>query len=318
MDIFAPIFNQMLFLFAFILIGYILSKYKFIPENSTTVLSKLENIVFVPALIMGTFIENCTPKKLASTWELLLFSGVLVTVSIFLSIFMAKRCFKDKFLQNIVTYGLAFSNFGFMGNAIMSKVFPDIFFEYALFTLPFWFMIYLWGAPVLLIGSQNGEKGIKSRLKAFLNPMLIGMVIGMIIGLTGLELPSAIKEVINVSGDCMSPIAMILTGITIAKIDILSMLKKWRLYIVTAIKLLIYPLLYIAVAMFLPKGGFINETVLLCAMCVMSMPMGLNTIVVPAAYGKDTSDAAALALITHTFSVITIPLMFMLFQAVVL
>ena len=45
MDVFLPILNQMIFLFAFILIGYILSKMKVSPDNSATVLSKLENVI---------------------------------------------------------------------------------------------------------------------------------------------------------------------------------------------------------------------------------------------------------------------------------
>ena len=53
-------------------------------------------------------------------------------------------------------------------------------------------------------------------------------------------------------------------------------------------------------------------------MCFACMPMGLNAIVVPAGYGKDTTDAAGLALVSHLLSVITIPLMFMLFQAAIL
>lgn len=55
---FMPIFNQMLFLFAFIAIGFILSKGKFVPDNSEKVLSRLENYIFMPALVMGTFIEK--------------------------------------------------------------------------------------------------------------------------------------------------------------------------------------------------------------------------------------------------------------------
>ncbi len=315
---FLPIFNQMVFLLTFIVIGFILSKWKFIPDNSATVLSKVENIVLVPALVMGTFIEKCTPEVLSSQWKLLLAGGILVLILIPISILFARICFKEKFLRNIATYGLAFSNFGFMGNAIMSAVFPEIFFEYIIFTLPLWCGIYLWGAPVLLIGTENSEKkGISARVKAFLNPMLIGMLIGMIIGLTQLKLPVPLMSVIDVSGDCMSPIAMLLTGITIGKIDLLSLLKKWRIYLATGIKLLVYPLLYIFVFALLPKG-ILSGNMLTCAMCVMCMPMGLNAIVIPAAYGKDTSDAAGLALISHVFSVLTIPLMFTLFQMLVL
>ena len=135
---FQSILNQMIFLFALIVIGFILSKWRFVPDNTSQALSKLENILFVPALVMGTFIDNFTPAVLSSMWKILVLGFATVFFFIFLSLFVAKICYKEKYLQKIATYGLAFSNFGFMGNAIMSAVFPEIFFEYTIFVLPFW------------------------------------------------------------------------------------------------------------------------------------------------------------------------------------
>lgn len=316
---FTSILTQMLILFAFIAIGFILSKTKVLPDGTATVLSKLENFVFVPALVMSTFIKNCTTENIGSLWKILVFSLTLLVVLLPISFLFAKIFCKEEFLRKIAVYGLQFSNFGFMGNAIVKGVFPEMFFNYTVFTLPFWFLIYAWGVPVLLISSSGGKsKG--SILKNFLNPMLISMVVGMIIGLTGLGqiLPKQAVDAVDMLGDCMSPIAMILTGATVARINIISLLKCGWLYSISTVKLIIYPLLYVLAVVFIPKGGFLTETMLICGMCMVSMPMGLNSIVVPAAYGKDTSQAAALAIVTHLLSVLTIPLMFLLFNTVVI
>ena len=321
MELFIPIFNQMVFLFAFIAIGLILSKCKFLPEDASKTISKLENIIFVPCLVMYTFIQNCNIETLSSVWKLLVLALAMVLLLIPISLLVAKVCFKENYLRKIATYGLTFSNFGFMGNAIMNAIFPEIFFEYTIFTLPFWFMIYLWGVPVLLISSDTNEKvRFSKRVKAFLNPMLVAMFIGLILGFTGLglKLPSGILSVIKVSGDCMSPLAMLLTGITIGKTDIMALIKKWRIYLTSAIRLLVYPLAVLGILLLLPQNNFFTLTFFKCAMCMASMPMGLNAIVVPAGYGKDTTDAAGLALISHLFSIGTIPLMFMLLEILVI
>ena len=142
---FASILNQMIFLFIFLILGYVLLKWKFIPENSETVLSKLENILFVPALVMGTFINQCTVETIKSAWRLLIFSFGLMIIFIFLSLLLIKICFKEEFLRKIGAYGLAFSNFGYMGNAIVLAVFPDMFFE--IFNFYFTALVYCiwWG-----------------------------------------------------------------------------------------------------------------------------------------------------------------------------
>ena len=109
----------MLILFAFIAIGFILSKTKVLPDNSSVVLSRLENFVFVPALVMGTFIKNFTTENISSLWKILLFSVILLALLLPFSFLFAKMFCKDEFLKKIVIYGLEFSNFGFMGNAVV-------------------------------------------------------------------------------------------------------------------------------------------------------------------------------------------------------
>ena len=47
--------SPMLVMFLCIVIGFICKKYKIVPDNTATVLSKLENYVLVPALITNTF-----------------------------------------------------------------------------------------------------------------------------------------------------------------------------------------------------------------------------------------------------------------------
>lgn len=325
MEVFSPILNQMIYLFALIAIGYLLTKLGLVPKNSTAVLSKLENMLFIPALVLGTFIDNFTASQLGGRGILLLLSAGMLVIIVPVSLVVARLIYgNDDFLKKIATYGLCFANFGYMGNAIMKDVFPDIFTDYVVFTLPLWTLIYVWGVPVLLISGStdtSGEKlSLAKRLKPLLNPMFIAIIIGMIIGITGLGkyIPESITSVISASGSCMSPIAMLLTGMTIAASDLRAMLTKWKTYLLSAVRLVAIPLLFILIFAFIPQSSVINPTFLTCAICSLSMPLGLNTIVVPAGYGKDTTDAAGMALISHTMSIITIPLIFMLFNAVVL
>ena len=308
MEIFFSTLNQTAFLFALIAIGYVLAKGKFIPDNSASVLSKLENNVFVPALVLGTFMNNFTVETFSTAKWILLISTVIMLIVLPFAILFPKVVTKDKYLQNIYTYGLSFSNFGFMGNAVVSVLFPEMFMDYLIFTLPLWVLIYLWGVPELLIANAGEKKSFKTRLKAFLNPMFVGMIIGMIIGMLQIPLPVWLKSVVKTSGDCMSPIAMLLTGITVSTISFKKTFSDVRTYIVAIVRLIVFPLVFIAVAKLVPMG----ETVFVCALCSLAMPLGLNTIVIPSAYGKDTTVAAGMAVISHLLSCLTIPLIFML------
>ena len=236
MTVFLSTLNQTAFLFAFIAIGFFLAKTKRIPENSATVLSKLENLLFIPALVGGTFIKDFTVERLSSMWKILLISSIVLAVVVPVVLLVVKLLSKDKYIRNIYTYGLCFSNFGFMGNAVVSALFPEIFTEYIVFTLPLWVLIYLWGVPSLLMSEAEVKQTLRAKLKNFLNPMFAGMIIGMVIGLTGLKLPSWLTSVINVSGSCMSPVAMLLTGITVSAIDYKKTFSNISIYAVSVVR----------------------------------------------------------------------------------
>lgn len=310
MDIFQSTLSQTVFLFSLIIIGYILGKGKFIPEQSSAVLAKFENIVFLPALILNTFIESFTVDQLVAARDLMLVSFAIIFASIPIAVVISKILAKDKYTQNIYAYGLVFSNFGFMGNAVVSAIFPEIFFEYLLYTLPLWIMAYVWGVPVLLIAGSGEKQSPKERAKAFANPMLIAMVIGMLIGVTGIHIPQWTANIISSLGSCMSPVAMLLTGVTVSKIQLKKTLLNFKIYLVSVIRLLLIPLVFLLAAKIIP----FSKTIFTCAACALAMPLGLSPVVVPSAYGKDTSTAAGLTVVSHLLSCITIPVIFMLIK----
>jgi predicted permease len=74
----------------------------------------------------------------------------------------------------------------------------------------------------------------------------------------------------------------------------------------------VFPLLFIGIFMLVPM----NETIRVCTICSLAMPLGLSTIVVPSGYGKDTSVAAGMTIVSHLLSALTIPLMFYLMMNV--
>lgn len=309
MTIFLSTLNQMAVLLALIFIGYILSLYNVIPGNGVSLLSKLENNIFIPALMMSTFMQNFTIQRLNTAWQYLLCGFAVVVISIPIAIIFARACTKDSYVQKIYTYGLAFSNFGFMGNAVVAAVFPDVFMEYLIFVLPFWVLIYIWGAPSLLIPSE-GKKTVKDKFLACVNPMFIAVLAGMVIGVSNPPVPSFFDSTVSALSNCMSPIAMLLTGMTIAQYSLKKIFKNVSIYVVSVIRLLVIPTGAVILLAFIP----LPHGLALCTVCSLAMPLGLNTIVIPSAYGKDTSVAAGMALVSHLFSFLTIPFIFMLFN----
>ena len=107
----------------------------------------------------------------------------------------------------------------------------------------------------------------------------------------------------------MSPLAMLLTGFVIGGYSLKKLASDKKVYLASVIRLIILPSLFMLVLLALKT----DNAIIRAALCATAMPLGLNTVVFPAAYGGDTTPGASMALISHLISIITIPVMFAIF-----
>lgn len=319
MEIFNSTLTQMLVMFSFIIIGFVLKKKKLLPGNSANVLSKLENYVLVPALVIDTFMTYFRVESLVDNYKLIVYSLLLLVVALVIALPLARLFAKEKDLspaeskyrRRIYEYALTIGNFSFLGNALALGVLGDEgLFDYLLFTLALNVTVYTWGVFILI--PEGAER--KSLFKNLLNPVFVSLVLGLVLGLFGIKsvLPPFVNNTISSAKSCMAPVAMILTGFVIGGYDIKDLLTKKRVYTATALRLIVIP----AVMLLLLRALGADSEIMTLTVFAYAAPLGLNTVVFPAAYGGDTKTGAAMAMISHTFAVITLPLMYLLFVVV--
>lgn len=306
MEVLSSTINQMLVLFTFMALGYFLNFKGILPLNTSIAISRLETNVLVPCLVFNTFYKYCTVKNMSEKWIYIVYGTAVMLVSIFIGIFLSKLFAKDDYLQKIYTYSFAVANFSFMGNAVVLGIFgEDVLFDYMIFTLPLCLYVYSFGTASLI----PKEKNKKFSFKVFLNPICISMLLGAVAGLTNLYIPSFLITAVSSAGACMSPLAMILTGFVVANFSIKKLATVKKIYLASVLRLIIIPLAFV----FVLKLMDTDDTIIMLTLCATAMPLGLNTVVFPAAYGGDTTPGASMALISHLMSIITIPIMFTLF-----
>ena len=96
------------------------------------------------------------------------------------------------------------------------------------------------------------------------------------------------------------------------------MLKKRKVYLATALRLLVLPVIGIAFLFALKYllGALfslnISNNVLFLAFVATATPIGLNTVVFPEAYGGNSEIGASMTMISHTLCVITSPILYAL------
>jgi len=299
MEIFTSVISQMLYLFLCILIGYVLKRRNILPDSSDKVISKLESEIIIPCLVINTFYKYCSPANLSANRSLLFYSVAILAFTVAVAYILGPRFADgDHFAEGIYKYTLAIDNFGFIGNALVLGMYgEEMLFKYLIFTLPITVFVYAIGVPWISTGSRF-------TLKSFMNASFISMIAGILLGLAQAPLPGPVTTTLSSIAACFSPLAMILTGVVIAKYDLKKLFRMKKTYLMILIKMIAMPLLVLAVLKLLK----VPAEPAFMIMMFTAMPLSLNTIVYPAANGQDTTIGASLALVSNIVGLLTVPL----------
>lgn len=298
-------------------------------------MAKLETWVFCPALSFSTMARFFTVETVSLHATNILFAilGVAVAMAIAISLshlFVKERCYE----RGVYQYALAFANSGFVGDPLVLSLFgEEVLSYYKLACLPLSLVIYTWGISVLVPQGEKKGSAWRNLLNAPTIAVLVGVAVGLVCGgvvdsvpagSTAYDtlFPAFFVDTVDSLKACMGPVAMLIAGFTVASYDFGSMIKNKRVYVATALRLIVLPAFILAVLfgakelVNLAFGLSIDNTPLILLFFAIAAPLGLNTVVFPEAYGGDPETGASMAMISHTLAVITIPLMFSLVLAV--
>lgn len=322
MNAFFATLDPMLTLFLCIAVGFVLYKCKILPESAGPVIAKLETWVFCPALAFTTMLRFCTLSSIRAHAVNILLGACCVAVAVAIAIPLSCVFVRKKSPERgIYRYALAIANSGYLGDPVVLTMFGDMALSYyKLFCLPLNLVIYTWGMSILV---PEGEQKTNV-FKKILNPPTVAMLLGVAAGLLGLEayLPTFLLSSLDSLKVCMGPGAMLLAGITIARFDLLEMLKNKKVYLATALRLFVFPLITVALLFGLKELANalfsleIGNYVLYLGFFATASALGLNTVVFPEAYGGNPKTGASMALISHTLCVISIPLLYSLLVSI--
>ena len=305
MQVFTATINQMMLLFSLIALGYVLRAGNFLPTNTAAVLSQLETKVLIPCMVFNTFSRYFTVDNISQKLDCVVVGFAVTAASALIGMLLARWFAPKGYPRKIYTYAFAVANFSFMGNALVLGLFGEsVLFDYLIYTLPLSLFTYSYCGSAL---NPNSTAGFS--LKLLFNPIYVAMIVGAAVGLTGISLPGFLTSAASSAAACMSPLAMLLAGFVIGNYNLKKLAGFKKIYLVSLLRLIVIPLFFVAVLKLLG----VRQEMMMLTLCATAMPLGMNTVVYPAAYGEDTTTGASMVLISQVMSVITIPVMFMLF-----
>ena len=304
MDAFLSVILEVAVILILIVVGYFtVKKGMFTKESLGSIASFLLYIV-TPCLIVSSFLSAESGKL--DGWTLLL-AAVLPALSIVISIALSYLFFRKEpsGRRRVLRFSMIFCNVGFMGIPLVEGIVGSEGVLYGSFFIAV-FNIFCWTYGYVMMG------GGKVRLKALLlNPGVIGLAIGLPLYLLDVPVPALFVEPVELISALNTPLAMIVVGGYIAQVKLRAFVSDLAVYKMAVLRLVVAPLLYLALVWLLRP----DETLLMSTVIQAATPVAANCVLFAVQYDSDAELASKSVAVSTALSVVTIPLLTVLVQA---
>ena len=296
----------MVVLFIIVILGYVACKLGYMGDKFDKKLSSIVVDITCPLLVLSSVMGDELPDR---TLILpLLGVGFLTYILLLVFGFWVPRLItKNHDDQGMIGFALMFANVGFIGYPIVSSIFgPHAVFYAALLNMPNTFFIFT--AGVMLI---KGEYSLKLfNPKVLVSPAMLGAFLAAIIVALGIHTPDIIARPVTMVGNITVPAALMIIGSSMAKLPIREIIGSPKVYITALLRLTIVPLsIY-----FLFKACGVSDLVNNINTVVIAMPVASFGTMFCLKYGRNPSLITETTFITTLGSIITIPLITLLFK----
>lgn len=299
------IIEQTVIMFIIIAAGALCHKLNIITQDANKHLSNVVLQIVMPVMVFMSYQTKYSHSLLNGLLWSFLLSVICFAVTIPLSMLVFKKDDGGNYV--IERFSVIYSNCAFMGFPLIDGVFGT---EGILYTTAFVtvFNIFVWTHGVM---TMKNEVSFKSFLKALKSPTVIAVFLGIICYVANIRLPKAIGEALNYISSMNTPLAMLIAGVTIAQTNIFGMLKNYKIYIVTAMKLIIVPIICAFVLHFIPVSEIVYISVVIATAC----PAAAIGTLFALSYNRNANYASEIFAFTTLFSAITIPLVVIIAQS---
>lgn len=309
MNISILLMQQIVQLFLMIFMGYLIVKTGLVRDDDSKVLSKIILYLIVPCVIINAFQVDYTTDTVKGL--LIAFAASVLTQVVLLIVISAAG--KLLHLNEVEVASVYYSN---SGNLIVPIVTFILGQEWVLYGCVFMSvqLVFLWTHCKKII-SREASYDWK---KILLNINMISIFIGVVLFFTKIFLPEIIGNTLASVGTMIGPASMIVTGMLFAGMNLKQIFANKRVYFITFLRLIAVPLIALVLIKLSNLASFSadgNKIMLIVFLAIIT-PSASTVTQMCQVYGNDSKYASAINVMTTLLSIITMPVMVMLFQMI--
>ncbi|WP_028867751.1 AEC family transporter [Psychromonas arctica] len=290
---------------ALIILGFVLKRTKFLPEDTWPGIEKLTYFVLFPALLIRTLGQQSIAGM---PWVLMLLVifGTL-TISAILLILLRPKLTKDNAsFTSIFQGGIRFNTY--IAFAIAQSLYGAT--GVAMSSVAAGFMIVLinlWCISIFVIWGKSSITGTLQFIKSIMfNPLIIGCTIGWFLSLSGIGVPSIAGDILEIVGRAALPFGLLAVGAALKPESINGHFKA--IVCSSLIQFGLKPLIAVALITYTGLNG-VAAAVLLIAFITPTAP---SSYILARQLGGDIESMASIITMQTLLAFILMPLLGML------
>ena len=305
--------QQVAILFVLMGFGAAMRRAGFFKENAIDGIVNILILVVTPCLIVDVFQRPFDPVQLKGLGIAFASAVLIHIVLIVLSRFAVRH--GDGNVRRPLLLAAVFSNAGFMGLPLEQAVLggEGVFYG-VVYVVVFNLFMWSWGYHLM----KSEECKVKNRsiftLHSVVNPGTVGLALGAPLFFLSVKLPAVIGVPVHHMANLNTPLAMIVIGYSLMGARFGKVVRMGALYGATVVRLLVCPLL--AIAVFYPFRHSLDRDMMLTTVIAASAPVAAMVAMFATKFGRDVDVSVAVVSGTTLLSILTMPVVIAFAMAV--
>lgn len=266
----STVLGKIISIFLMMLVGIICCKSEIIDDNSKEKFSRLSTQIVSPMVIFMSFQMDYDKNLLFHMGILLVLAFFVFFLAIGISQIMLQQ--KPGYDLAVERFAVTYANFGYMGLPLAEALLGNIGVIYmAVFIAVY--NLFVWSHGIMLLDNKGFQP------KKLVNPSLIALVLGLLCFIFQIRVFESAAFAMSSIAAMNTPLAMILSGAIVAKIDFKRLLGKGRLFWVVFLRQVLSAGIFCAALRILPMDESVRMIAAIAASCpVASMTITVSTL----------------------------------------
>jgi len=298
----------MITLFAIVVVGYVAGRRGYFENGFDRHLSRLVINITCPALILSSSMSGELPDRryILPLLGISILTYVVLTAAAWVLSRVLTRKVADR---GVVAFALVFGNVGFMGYPVVASIFGhQAVFYAAVLNVVNTFAVFTIGT-MMITGGEGSDPERFSKKVLYSTPMLSAYLSMLIVALGIDNIPGYISQPLTMIGNITVPAALLIIGSSMSQLPLRALIGNLTVYGTTLFRLALLPVGVHFLCLALGFDPFVTSI----NTVVIAMPVATYGTILCLKYNRDTTLIAEVTFITTLLSMITIPLLVLLF-----